>query len=255
MSYLSHGYIHDKQIHTGADFEVDASLAPGAGHVAGVPEPGHPFGVTGKLLHFHDTLASGWVCTVPIPYGARGDMDVWVSLAEDPNAIVPAANTFDFDVYVATQASPWTGATLVGSPQVVADGTQTGGQSFRYPAGYVAPGTRRVSMSTRYNPGSGTGPGPGIYPVFVGAGISIAVIEGGYLLTIEQALGNAAEALAHAPFSLEGMAMGMALGLEPQLGPTAGLGMGVAVDVELNPPVVAFDRMAAELEVTLELNP
>lgn len=180
---LLHGELIHKQVHLGADWEMDTTRAA-PGSMSGVAEPGHPFGLTAHLRQFNDLAVSGWGFTVDMPSGVRGTPMFYATVQEDPLGGMPPGLTYAFQIDWAYKASPW-GAVGAGTAQagVTTDGGGTGTGQFKQPGGSVPPGLRRVSASVVHTPGGGTAPPtPGVFPNLAGGAVEVARTESGWLL-------------------------------------------------------------------------
>lgn len=179
---MSRGYIAHKQVHGSSlgEFHQDLRL-PGGLSMLGTAEPTNPFGAGESQIAFDSMNMSGATFVLPVPEGATGFPSFFALVKEDPLAPLPAMMSLTFQIDWSYQASPWTTPGTGSTQTLITDGSGTGSGQFRQPGGSVPPGLRAVSGSVISN-----NTVPGSTPILGGAGVDIAIVEGGYLARITE---------------------------------------------------------------------
>lgn len=259
--YITDGYCVHKQAH-GSDMEQDARFS-GAGGIPDLPtprEPGMPFGFSADAWRYPSGVpVSGVGAAFALPSGGIAGSLFTLQWAEDSFAAAPdaAGTTHLFRIDTVWRASAW-GAPTAGTPQAgTNDGTGATTGRFMAPGGAVPPGLRvpsdtvggAVGVSAVYLGGTATNP-----PRLIGLGVTLAVIEGGYLVRIKEKVTRLTDVCVSAfPWSHQPLSLGEALVLAVEKPEAEGLTVSEGWAIELNPPVAEVEALTLEDSIGLLL--
>lgn len=243
--WLGAGDVIHKQIHA-SEFVQDNNQS-GTVTYASTHESSDPFSFPSEAVLYDPNTDSGIGAHLALPQGVRGSPMITAVVGEDPFASpAPAAGqTFAFKVSVTFMGSSWRSPeTSSAYTDLATDGSATGIVAFRYPAGAVDPGQRRIGVSIIQKVGAGSAPS-GTGAALFGIGVEVARVLGGYLLRIGDAVG-AGDSLVHShPWMDERANVETALALELSKVLAEAVAIGDSVAVELNPPIVIEEAAAA----------